>query len=157
MIVVPPATGVTASRILATVVGAAASACFVWFLGFDPFWSAATVMAVGTVAMALRRIELTDEATWTPPAPETPRGPQLMVATLARSLAATDRLAQPTVVRRLRALLVADRDDYRARAMVERRLRALRPTPDLAPLTSDLVEQSLDVLERPPTVPPGAS
>jgi hypothetical protein len=159
MIAPPPAPRVSGGRtlaaVVAAVVGAAVASRFVWFLGFDPFWSVATVLVVGTVAIALRRIELVDEAAWAPPAPETPRGPPLMVATLARALAATERLAQPTLVRRLRALLVADRDDHRARAMVERRLRALRPAPDLAPLTTDVIDRYLDTLE-PPTAPPEA-
>ncbi len=112
-------------RIALGAVAAAASAYGVWFLGFDPFWAVATVIVVGPVAAALATVKLEEEAPWELPASETPRGIRITVAILEQSLAACDRLARPPALRRLRASLIAEREDRVARTTLLRRTRAL--------------------------------
>jgi hypothetical protein len=118
----------TAYRVALGAVIAPASAYGVWFLGFDPFWAVATVLAVGPVAAALATVKLEEEAPWDLPAGETPRGIRITVAILEQSLAACDRLARPLALRRLRALLISEREDRLARATLVRRTRALLVT-----------------------------
>ncbi len=121
----PTMASITIRRITLGAVIAAASAYGVWFLGFDPFWAVATVLAVGPVAAALATVKLEEEAPWDLPAGDTPRGIRITVAILEQSLAACDRLARPLALRRMRALLIPEREDRLARTTLMRRTRAL--------------------------------
>lgn len=107
---------------------AVVAAVAVWLAGFDAFWAIATVLAVGPVGAFLASLAFEDDAPWDPPRRETPRGVRLVMATMERSLAACDRLARSTFVRRLQSLLFAERDDRLARGTILRRLRALLVT-----------------------------
>lgn len=123
------------------VVAAAAGASYgVWFLGLDPLWSVATVLAVVPAAAALTTVRFEEDAAWDPPGQESPRGVRLAVVMIERSLAACDRLARPTAVRRVRAFLIAERDDRLARTTVVRRMRAL--------LVAELQRHGLDTANR---------
>ncbi len=113
-------------------VAAVVAAVAVWIAGFDPFWAIATVLAVGPVGAFLASLAFEDDAPWDPPRRETPRGVRLVMATMERSLAACDRLARSTLVRRLQSLLFAERDDRLARGTIIRRMRALLVTELLA-------------------------
>ena len=105
---------------------AAIGAAFVvWFVGFDVLWAVAAVLIVGPVTAAIATVVFDDTAVWEPPARETPRGIRLEVTTIEQSLAACDRLAAPRAVRRARAVVATERDDREARLMVVRRMRAL--------------------------------
>ncbi len=112
---------------IAVAVGVAAvgAAVGVWFLGLDPFWAVATVLAVGPAGAAVASVRFEEDAAWEPLGHETPRGIRLAVVMIERSLAACDRLARPTAARRLRAFLIAERDDRLARSTIVRRMRAL--------------------------------
>jgi hypothetical protein len=116
---------ITTWRIAVGAVIAGASAYGVWFLGFDPFWAVATVLAVAPVVALLATLKLEEEAPWDPSAGETPRGIRITVAILEQSLAACDRLARLPALRRLRALFIPEREDRLARATLVRRTRAL--------------------------------
>ncbi len=100
------------------------AAFIVWFVGFDALWAMAAVLAVGPVGALLATRRLEDDAPWDPPGRETPRSTRLTVTTIERSLAACDRFARPPAIRRLQALLFAERDDRLARLTVLRRVRA---------------------------------
>lgn len=115
---------VVAGVFMAAVVAAVA----VWFAGFDVFWAIATVLAVGAVGALLATLAFEDDAPWEPPRRETPRGVRLVMATMERSLAACDRLARPTVMRRVQSVLFSERDDRLARLTMLRRMRALLVT-----------------------------
>jgi hypothetical protein len=124
-------------------VGAAAAvlAAFgVWFVGFDEFWAVATVLAVSAVGALLAKFRLDDDVPWDPPGRETPRGVRLAVALIEGALAACDRLASPTAVRRARAVVITERDDRLARTTVVRRMREL--------LTAELHHRGLDPADR---------
>jgi len=131
-------------RRITIVVGSAAVAIVaglgVWFVGLDLLWAIATVLVVGPVAAVLATLGAADEASWQPPARETPRGIRITVAILEESLLACDRLARPTAVRQLRALAIAERDDLLARSTLMRRLRAL--------LVAELRARGLDATDR---------
>jgi hypothetical protein len=109
-------------------VAAVVAAVAVWFAGFDVFWAIATVLAVGPVGALLANLAFEDDAPWDPPRRETPRGVRLEMATMERSLAACDRLARPTIVRRVQSVLFNERDDRLARLTMLRRLRTLLVT-----------------------------
>ena len=109
-------------------VAAVVAAVAVWFAGFDVFWAIATVLAVVPVGAFLASLAFEDDAPWDPPRRETPRGVRLVIATMERSLAACDRLARPTVVRRLQSVLFSERDDRLARGTIIRRMRTLLVT-----------------------------
>jgi hypothetical protein len=106
-------------------VAAVVAAVAVWFAGFDVFWAIATVLAVVPVGAFLANLAFEDDSPWDPPRRETPRGVRLVMATMERSLAACDRLARPTVVRRVQSVLFNERDDRLARLTMLRRLRTL--------------------------------
>ncbi len=109
-------------------VAAVVAAVAVWIAGFDVYWAMATVLAVGPVGAFLASLAFEDDAPWDPPRRETPRGVRLVMATMERSLAACDRLARPTFVRRMQAVLFSERDDRLARGTIIRRMRALLVT-----------------------------
>jgi hypothetical protein len=113
---------------ITTAVVAAVAAVGVWYMGLDSLWAIAAVLAVGPVGAFLASLGFEDDAPWDPPRRETPRGVRLVMATMERSLAACDRLARPTVVRRLQSVLFNERDDRLARLTILRRLRALLVT-----------------------------
>lgn len=114
------------ARVVALGAVAAVGAVFVvWFVGFDVFWAVAAVLAVGPVIGVIATLTFDEPAPWEPRARETPRGTRLAVAVSEQSLAACDRLARPTAVRRMRALLIPERDDRLARATIVRQMRAL--------------------------------
>jgi hypothetical protein len=110
------------------IVTAVVTAVGVWYMGLDSFWAIAAVLAVGPVGAFLASLGFEDDAPWDPPRRETPRGVRLVMATMERSLAACDRLARPTLVRRLQAVLFSERDDRLARLTILRRMRALLVT-----------------------------
>lgn len=116
---------ITVSIAVCTII-ATCVAYVVWFMGLDPYWAAASVLAVGPVAAVLAGLGFEDEdAPWDPPARETPRGSRITVAIIEESLAACERLARPSALRRVRAFLTPERDDRLARTTVVRRMRAL--------------------------------
>lgn len=111
-------------------IGAAVAAAIcapvaVWFMGLDPFWSAAATLAVVPVGAFLASLTFEDDPEFDAPLREAPRGVRLVMATMERSLAACDRLARPSAVRRLRAFLIAEREDRLARSTSVRRMRTL--------------------------------
>lgn len=111
--------------VVGSAIVAACAAWVVWFLGLDPFWAVATVLTVGPVGAALTTLKFEEDATWDPTEPETARGSRIAMATIEQSLAACDRLARPTAVRQLRAILISEREDRLARPTAIRRMRAL--------------------------------
>lgn len=129
---------------IAAVIGSAAvalgTAFGVWFVGLDPLWAVATVLAVGPVVVVLATVGVHDDAPWEPPARETPRGVRITVAILEEALFACDRLARPTPLRQLRAMAIAERDDLLARSTLVRRMRAL--------LVAELQARGLDATNR---------
>ncbi len=144
-------------RIAAGVSVLAVAAAAVWFMGFDVYWSVASVLAVVPIAALLATVGLEEDAPWDPLWRESPRGIRLTIAAIERSLDACDRLASPSAVRHLRTLLHDERDDRLARTTIERRVRALliatnahtilRPDDD-HPVTAAATAESLDVIER---------
>lgn len=136
----------------------------VWFAGFSLLWAVATVLVVGVVGAVVATRSLDEPARWVPSAGDTPRGVRLAVTTIEQSLAACDRLARPPLVRRLRELIVAERDERPAREVV-RRMRALLgpdaltilPPHDGAAITSTTIERCLDAIERQTLTPPRSS
>lgn len=126
--------------VIASALVAIGAAFGVWFVGLDPWWAVATVLAVGPVVALLATVGADDDAPWEPLARETPRGVRITVAILEESLSACDRLARPTMLRQLRAIAIAERDDLLARSTLLRRLRAL--------LVSELHARGLDATDR---------
>ena len=112
----------------------------VWFVGFDPLWAVASVIAVGAVGAAVATLRIDENAAWDDPGRGPPPGIRRDVATIAASLAACDRLARPKSVRWMRALLVSDREDRLARSTAMRRMRAL--------LNAELNDRGLDPGDR---------
>lgn len=106
-------------------VGVACAACLVWFFGFDVPWAIAIAVAVTAVGGVLAMLSFDDPAAWDAPPRETPRATRLTIGMLEQSLAACDRLAAPALLRRVYRLTNAERDDRLARATVVRQLRAL--------------------------------
>lgn len=129
-----------ALRLAAGVLLLAVATAAVWFLGFDLYWSVASVLAVFPVAALIATARLEEDAPWDPPWQEAPRGIRLTVAAIERSLDACDRLAAPSVVRLARAVLHDERNDRLARAAILRRVRAL--------LVSALSHRGLDAADR---------
>lgn len=129
-----------ALRIAAGLSLLAAATVAIWFVGFDLYWSVASVLALVPVAALLATIGLEEDATWDPPWSESPRGIRLTVAAIEQSLDACDRLARPTVVRRVHALLHDERNDRLARSAVVRRVRTL--------LLVELKHRGLDAARR---------
>lgn len=110
---------------IAVCAGLVVGACGVWFAGFDAYWAVTAALALGPVGAVIAILVFDEQVPWEPPARETPRGTRLTVSMLESSLAACDRLARPTVMRRVRALPTAERDDRLARLTVVRQMRAL--------------------------------
>lgn len=129
-----------ALRIAAGVSVLAVAAAAVWFMGFDLYWSVASVLAVVPVVALLATAGLEEDAPWDPPWREAPRGIRLTVAAIERSLDACTRLAGPSAVRHVRAFLHDERNDRLARTTVVRRVRAL--------LIAELSHRGLDAAER---------
>lgn len=129
-----------ALRIAGGVSVLAAAAAAVWFVGFDVYWSVASVLAVVPVAALLATAGLEEDAPWDPPWREAPRGIRLTIAAIERSLDACDRIASPAAVRHARALLHDEHNDLLARTTVVRRVRAL--------LVAELKHCGLDVANR---------
>lgn len=125
-----------ALRLAAGVSVLAVAAAAVWFLGFDLYWSVASVLAVVPVVALLASAGLEEDAPWDPPWREAPRGTRLTVAAIEQSLDACNRLAGPSAVRHVHALLHDERDDRLARSAVARRVRAL--------LVAELSHRGLD-------------
>ena len=123
-------------RVAGIAIAAVGAAWVVWFLGLNPLWAVATVLAVGPVGAALTTLKFEEDATWDPPEPETARGSRIAMATIEQSLAACDRLARPTAVRQLRAIVISEREDRLARPTAVRRMRAL--------LAAELHERGVD-------------
>ena len=146
-------------RIAAGVSVLAVAAAAVWFMGFDLYWSVASALAFAPIVALLANVGLEDDAPWDPLWRESPRGIRLTIAAIEQSLEACDRLAKksPAAVRLVRALLHDERDDRLARTTVVRRVRALliatnahtilRPDDD-HPVTAADIAESLDVIER---------
>jgi hypothetical protein len=131
------ATGLPPSLAALIAIGAAV---VVWFVGFDPFWAVATVMAMGVAAAAFGRFRFEEEAAWDRSQYEVPPGVRRDVATIARSLTACDRLARPSAVRWMRSLLIPEREDRLARSTAVRRMSAL--------LNAELHDRGLDPADR---------
>jgi hypothetical protein len=129
-----------ALRIAAGLSLLAVAAAAVWFVGFDLYWSVASVLAVVPVAALLATIGLEEDAPWDPLWRESPRGVRLTVAAIERSLDACDRLARPAAVRQVNALLHDERNDRMARTSIVRRMRAL--------LVAELNHRGLDAASR---------
>ena len=129
-----------ALRIAVGVSVLAVAAAAVWFVGFDLYWSVASVLAVVPVAALLATAGLEEDAPLDPPWREAPRGIRLTVAAIERSLDACDRLARPSAVRHVHAFLHEERDDRLARTTVVRRVRAL--------LVAELSHRGLDAAKR---------
>lgn len=172
-------------HVAAGAVLACAVAFIVWFIGFDVLWSIAAAVAVLAVSAAIATSSPDEYTVWLPPPRRTPRGTRLAVSTLEQSLAACDRLARPSAVRQLRALLFPEREDRASRLHVLRQLRALLVTelhdrgidpttsldeavqllgPDASavlqphndtPITASTVARCLDAVERNATPTPG--
>lgn len=146
-------------RIAAGVSVFAVAAAAVWLMGFDLYWSVASVLAVIPLAAVLATAGLEEDAPWDPLWRESPRGIRLTIAAIEQSLEACDRLAKnsPSAVRHARALLHDERDDRQARSAIVRRVRALliatnahtilRPDDD-HPVTAADIAESLDIIER---------
>ena len=116
------ATGTPPSLAALIAIGAAV---VVWFVGFDPFWAVATVMAMGGVGAAFAHFRFEEEAAWDLSEHEAPLGVRRDVATIAKSLTACDRLARPSAVRWMCSFLISEQEDRLARSTVVRRMRAL--------------------------------
>lgn len=101
------------------------SAVVAWFVGFDPLWSVAIAIAIGTAGAAIVRFRLEDETAWGPPEYDARQGGRGDIVAIAQSLASCDRLARPRVVRWMRSLLISEREDRLARTIAVRRMRAL--------------------------------
>lgn len=117
-----------AARLLVTVTAAAAltlGTLFVWFLGFDPLWALTGALAVGSVGAAISLVGLDDPVPWDAPSRKTPRSTRLSVALIERSLAACDRLESPVFLRHVQRLAHAEREDRQSRLVIVRRMRAL--------------------------------
>lgn len=109
---------------IAGVVVALVAGYLVWIAGLDAWWAATTVLVLLPVAALFAISTFSEPLLWPEPVREPPRGIRLTVTTIEQSLAACDRLARPPILRRLRELSVAERDDKQARAIV-RQMRAL--------------------------------
>lgn len=131
---------VWAVRLAAVLSLLAVAAAAVWFVGFDLYWSVASALAVVPVVVLLVTIGLEEDAPWDPLWRESPRGVRLTVAAIERSLDACDRLACPTAVRQVHALLHDERNDRLARSAVVRRVRTL--------LVAELNHRGLDAARR---------
>lgn len=118
----------------------AVAATAVWFVGFDLYWSVASVLALVPVAALLATAGLEEDVPWDPPWREAPRGIRLTVAAIERSLDACDRLASPAPARQVQAFLHDERNDRLARTAVARRVRAL--------LVAELKQRGLDAANR---------
>jgi hypothetical protein len=114
-----------ALRIAAGLSLLALAAAAVWFVGFDLYWSVASVLAVVPVVVLLATIGIEEDAPWDPLWRESPRGIRLTVAAIEQSLEACDRLASPAPARQVHAFLHDERNDRLARTAVVRRVRAL--------------------------------
>lgn len=112
-------------HVIAGVISAMVVTGLVWMAGFDLRWSITGALVVLPVGVVLAAFTLDDPAPWAQPHRRTPRGPRLRVSMIEASLAACDRLAQPTPLRRLRELLHPERDDQQARANLVREVRGL--------------------------------
>ncbi len=112
-------------RVVIGVALAVCAAAGVWFLGLDPVWAVATVVAIASVGALLATLRFEEDVPWEPPVGEPARGVRLVAATLETSLAACDRLARPAAWRRMRAFLIAEREDRLARTTTVRRMRAI--------------------------------
>lgn len=132
-------TRVLEKRIAVGAVAAVGAAFSVWFVGFSVFWAIAASLAAAIVGGVIATFTFDELAPWDPPARETPRGTRLAVVIIEQSLAACDRLARPSFMRRMRALLISERDDRLARASVVRQMRAL--------LIAELDQRGLDSSE----------
>jgi hypothetical protein len=128
---------------------AVAGAGAVWYVGFDPFWAVAAVMAAAAIGAAVANFGSEqragwevpeEEAAWDLPRYETPPGVRRDVAAITGSLAACDRLARPRAVRRMRALLIPEREDRVASTTAVRRMCAL--------LNAELSDRGLDPGDR---------
>ena len=111
---------------IALVTAAAASGAFLaWFVGLDWWWAVATVVAVGAVGMVFATLKFEEQTPWEPPGRETPRGVRLAIPMMEEALAACDRLARPPITRPIRVLLTNEREDRMARGTLVRQMRAL--------------------------------
>lgn len=122
----PPFRALRLAITVATV--AALSACAVvavWFVGLDWWWAVATVVAFGLAGATFVGLKFEEQPSWDPPGRETPRGVRLAIPTMEESLAACDRLARPAMARRLRGVVIEERDDRLARGTLIRQVRAL--------------------------------
>lgn len=129
-----------ALRIAAGLSLLAVAAAAVWLMGFDLYWSVASVLAVVPVAALLATIGLEEDAPWDPLWSESPRGVRLTVAAIERSLDACDRLASPAAVRQVHAFFHDERNERLARSAVVRRVRAI--------LVAELNRRGLDAARR---------
>lgn len=114
-----------AIRVVGIAAAAACGAFVVWFAGFNWLWAIATVLAFGSVGVVLATLKFEEQARWDPPGRETPRGIRLAIPLMEESLAACDRLARPAITRPIRLLLTNERDDRLARGTMVRQMRAL--------------------------------
>lgn len=103
----------------------AGAAYLVWLAGLDALWAVTTVLAFGSVVAVLVTMKLEERASWEPPGRDTPRGIRLTFPMVEESLAACDRLARPPIMRLIRAMAINERDDQLARATLLRQMRAL--------------------------------
>lgn len=111
---------------IAGVAAASAFAAFcVWFAGYDYIWSVATVLLFGSVGVGLGVLKFEEQSSWDLPARETPRGVGLTLPMMEQSLAACDRLARPAFTRPIQIVLSNERDDRLARGTLVRQVRAL--------------------------------
>lgn len=104
---------------------AAITALFVWFLGYDWLWSAAGALTLCSVGVIVFSLKFDDQTAWEPHAREAPRGVRLALPMMEESLAACDRLARPPITRHIRVMLTNDRDDRLAQGTLLRQMRAL--------------------------------
>ena len=114
-----------AARLTGVAVVCACSVIFVWFVGLDWLWAIAVVLAIGSVGAVFATLKFDDAAAWDAPGRETPRGVRLSLPIMEASLAACDRLARTPFAKRIRALIINERDDRVARGTVVRQMRAL--------------------------------
>lgn len=115
----------SAINFVAIAVASTAGAFGVWFVGFDPLWAIATVLAVVSVGLVFATLKFEDHAGWDRPARETRRGIRLAVPMIEESLSACDRLARPRFTRPISTLLTNEREDRLARGTIVRQMRAL--------------------------------
>ena len=130
-------TALSRSRAALLAVG---GAVFAWYIGFDPLWAVAMVMAMGAVGAAVAKLGSEEDTAWALPEDAPPPGIRRDVAALAGSLAACDRLARPAAVRWMRALLIPEREDRVTRTTAMRRMAAL--------LEAELRARGLDPADR---------